>query len=98
MTTTKAVRITTAGGDVTLAGVKEIHGYSIVTDGANNATLKIYNDAAKTDQRWEDQCIGSDLVKERSWAAPLKNPTAGTTVLSPSGTGGVFYVRVSGGT
>ena len=93
---TKTRRITTAAGDVTLDGVTEIHGYSIVTDGSNSATLKIYWDAAKADQRWEDTCIGPDQVKAQQFSSPLKNPNVGTTVLSPSGTGGVFYVRYAG--
>ena len=92
----KATRITTAGGDSTFSGNLRIHGYSMVTDGANSATLKIYSDSGKTAQIWEDKCIGPDGSKTTHFAAPLDNKS-GTTVFEPNGTGGVFYVRTSRG-
>lgn len=89
-------QVSAAGGPVTLPGGAHIFGYSIRTNGVNDATFTIYEESvAAANARWEDGAIGADLghpatfgdspLKARGWNSPI--------VLVVTGIGAVCYVR-----
>ncbi len=95
-TTHAAFSVTTQGedGDVTVAQPIKVHGYIIVSDGSNDANLKIWLNTKTGNPVWEDTVVGADLAKPVDFSAPLGIGVEGDSVIfEVIGGGGVAHVR-----
>ena len=83
-----------AAGNVKLEGAHELRAYAIITDGAADVVVTWHENASGAVSRliWEDQVVGADLAKTRSFPSDPRERPFSTDDMVITITGANSYV------